>query len=235
MPNLENEMKRYQDMETKKILERFFKTWKWEYGEWDVFLWIKVPKIRKIVKDYYDTNLKELEKYMHSKYHELRLGTVIILTKKYEKAKTQQEKKEILDFYVKNLDFVNNWDLVDISAQHIVWKAILDGIIEENFLDDFVKSENIWYQRVAIISTLALIKNGNFSKTLEISQKLLNSKVDLIQKALWWMWREIWKKDNEIVEKFIIKNYDQIPRTSLRYAIEKMDEEKRKRFLRKEF
>ena len=235
MKNLENEIKKYSNDEIKKSCEKFFKTWKWEYWEWDIFLWVKVPKIREIVKDFYEIDLEELEKFFHSKYHEVRFWAIIILLKKYEKAKNIEEKKKILDFYIKNIDWVNNWDLVDISAHNIIWKAILEKIIKENFLDKYVQSKNIWYQRIGILSTWTLIKNNNFWKTLEISKKLLNSKEDLIHKAIWWMLREVWKKDNKIVENFIIQNYDDIPRTTLRYAIEKMDKEKRKIFLNKIF
>jgi len=235
MKNLENEIKKYSDLKIKESCERFFKTWKWEYWEWDIFLGVKVPKIREIVKNYYEIKLGELEEYFHSKYHEVRFWAIIILVKKYDKAKTFEEKKEILNFYIENIDWINNWDLVDISAHNIIGKSILENIIEENFLDKFVESKNLWYQRIAILSTWSLIKKWFFSKNLEISKKLLNSKSDLIHKALWWMWREIWKKDNKIIENFIIKNYDNIPRTALRYAIEKMDKEKRKLFLGKRF
>jgi len=140
-------------------------------------------------------------------------------------------KVKICKFYLKNLKRVNNWDLVDLSAHRILGQAILDGIEDEKVLDKLSGSENMWERRVAIISTAAFIKTGKFGPTLRIAEKLLGDKEDLMHKAVGWMLREVWKKDNKTCEDFLIKHYSEIPRTALRYAIERMEEGKRKRFL----
>ncbi len=232
---IEKELIKFSSKERKEVNERFFKTGKGEYGEGDVFMGVRVPDIRLVAKKYLDLSLFELEKIIKSKFHEMRLCAILILVERNKLAIKKNDlnlQKEILDIYLSNLKYVNNWDLVDLSAHYILGQAILTGLIEENFLDKLVKSDVLWERRVSIIATWIMIRAGKFDTTLRLSKILLDDKEDLMHKAVGWMLREIYKKDEKVVEDFIKKNYSQIPRTTLRYAIEKMEEKKRKKFLK---
>ncbi len=236
--NLTNELRSYASAERKKTNEWFFKTGKGEYGEGDIFLGVRVPNIRKVTKNNLDINLVQLQKNIKSKFHEVRLCSILILVERNKQAlrkKDEKIQKKVLDFYMKNLKYVNNWDLVDLSAHYILGQAILDGIEQEKKLDELVKSKVLWERRVGIISTWIMIRGGKLDTTLRLAKKLLADEEDLMHKAVGWMLREAWKKDEKIVEEFLIKNYAQLPRTTLRYAIEKMKEPKRKRFLKNIF
>ena len=235
---IEKELIKFSSKERKEVNERFFKTGKGEYGEGDVFMGVRVPDIRCVAKKYLDLSLFELEKIIKSKFHEMRLCAILILVERNKLAIKKNDlnlQKEILDIYLSNLKYVNSWDLVDLSAHYILGQAILTGLIEENFLDKLVKSDVLWDRRVSIIATWAMIKKGEFDTTFRLSKILLDDTEDLMHKAVGWMLREIYKKQEKIVEDFIKKNYSQIPRTTLRYAIEKMEEKKRKKFLKGEF
>lgn len=212
---------------------RFFKTGKGEYGEGDLFLGVSTPNVHKLVNKYKrDLDITDTLYFLNHKIHTYRFFALEVLKYKYKRGHTD-ERKKIFDIYIKNLKFINNWDLVDISAPHIVGDYLLDK--DRDILFKLAKSDTLWSQRVAIISTFAFIRNSEYEDTLKISKILLNHKHDLIHKAVGWMLREVWKRDPEIVEEFLKENYDQIPRTALRYSIEKMEEKKRKRFLKKEF
>ncbi len=231
---MKKELKKYSSEKRKKSNEWFFKTGKGEYGEGDVFIGVRVPDLRKIAKQFSAIDLKTLEKFLQSKIHEERLLAVIILVNKFQKA-DQKEKKKILKFYLKNLEFVNNWDIVDSSADKILGQAILEKIEKKEILEKLTKSKNLWKRRVAIISTSAFIREEKFSETLKISKMLLEDKEDLIHKAVGWMLREVWKKNEKGAQKceaFLRQHYKKIPRTTLRYAIEKMPEKKRKQILK---
>jgi len=185
-----------------------------------------------------DITFGQLQQNIKSKFHEVRLCAILILVEKNKiatKEENRKEQKRILNFYMKNLKYVNNWDLVDLSAHYILGQAIVDGLEREKKLDELVKSKILWERRVGIISTWIMIRDGKLNATLRLSKKLLGDREDLMHKAVGWMLREAWKKDSAIVEEFLIKNYDNIPRTTLRYAIEKMKESKRKKFLKKKF
>lgn len=210
-----------------EILQKFFKTDKGEYGEGDIFLGIKVPIQRDISKRY-DLKLKDIQKLLNSKIHEHRMCGLFILINKYNKEIKLHE--EIFNFYLKNAKKVNNWDLVDLSAPNILGDFLLDKG-DKRILYLFAKSKNLWEKRIAIVSTYSFIKNGKLGDTFEIAEILLDDKHDLIHKAVGWMLREAGKRDIKALENFLKKNHNKMPRTMLRYAIEKFPEQSRKAYL----
>jgi 3-methyladenine DNA glycosylase AlkD len=211
-----------------KLLSRFFKTGKGQYGEGDVFLGIPVPQQRKVAKKYVNLSLNDLQKLLFSEIHEHRLTAIIILVSKYKKA-NYMSKSEIFNFYLKNTKNIDNWDLVDLSAPKIVGDYLINK--DTAILSELAKSNNLWERRIAILSTFAFIRNNNFEDALNISELLLQDKHDLIHKAVGWMLREIGKRDQEAEEQFLNKYCIKMPRTMLRYAIEKFSENKRKFYL----
>lgn len=211
------------------ILQRFFKTGKGEYGEGDVFYGIKVPEQRKIAKQFKDLSFTDLKSLLNSKIHEERLIAAFILVEQYKKG-DDKKKKAVFDFYLKNKKGINNWDLVDLSAPQIIGEHLLDK--EKDLLYKFAHSKNLWEKRISVLSTFTFIRNHFFEDTLNISEILLNDKHDLIQKAVGWMLREIGKRNLITEEEFLQKHYKKMPRTMLRYAIEKFPEEKRKAYLK---
>ena len=213
-----------EDPKQAKLLQRFFKTGKGEYGEGDIFAGIKVPVSRKIANQFIDLNFVDLQKVIQSKIHEERLITLLILVAKYKKV-DKEEREKIFNFYLKNIRFVNNWDLVDLSAEKIIGAYLIDK--DKRLLFDLVKSNNVWERRIAIMSTFYFIKANQFAAALKISELLLKDKHDLIHKAVGWMLREIGKKDIQAEVIFLQKHYKKMPRTMLRYAIEKFPEKKR--------
>ncbi|KUK66906.1 MAG: DNA alkylation repair enzyme superfamily [candidate division WS6 bacterium 36_33] len=224
---------------------RFFKTGKGEYGEGDLFVGIRTPEIRKISKKYLeDLNLKDLDFFLHNRIHEYRLFAVITLTYMYEKTKRvkdsikqRKRKEKIFNYYLKNRKWINSWDLVDVSAPKIVGEFLKDKgngkgkRKEREILYDLVKSDNLWDQRIAIVSTYPFIKQGDFNEILEFSKLLINHEHDLIQKALGWMLREVGKKDESVLKTFLENYASKMPRTMLRYSIERLDEKERQRYL----
>jgi len=229
--NLKKEIEKAGSPGQAEILQRFFKTGKGEYGEGDVFLGIKVPVQRSIAKKYYGLSLLKIKELLKSKIHEHRLVGLLILDGKYKKAGAE-EKENIFNFYLQNLKNVNNWDLVDLSAPNIVGNFLFKR--DKKILYKLARSENLWERRIAIISTFTFIREEEFGDALAISELLLNDKHDLIHKAVGWMLREVGKKDLEILESFLKQHYKKMPRTMLRYAIEKFEEGKRKSYLRGE-
>ncbi|MCK5475513.1 MAG: DNA alkylation repair protein [Candidatus Pacebacteria bacterium] len=227
---LQEKLKELSDPKQAKILQRFFKTGKGEYGEGDVFLGVKVPIQRKIVSGFRDLSQKDIERLLNSNIHEYRMTALLILVSQYEKA-NEREKKIIFDFYLKNSKKINNWDLVDISASKIVGDHLMKK--PRTVLYKFVRSRNLWQRRIAIISTFTFIRNNDFDDTLRISKMLLSDKHDLIHKAVGWMLREVGKRDQKIEEEFLKEHYSEMPRVMLRYAIEKFNEKKRKFYLKK--
>jgi len=213
-----------------KILQGFFKTGEGEYGEGDIFLGIKVPAQRLIVKDYIDLTFGDLRKLLKSSIHEERFCVLVILCEKYKKAE-ETDREIIFDFYVQNAERINNWDLVDLSAPNIVGDFLSDR--NRKILYKFAKSDNLWRRRIAMISTLAFIRENDFEDTLKIAEILLFDKHDLIHKAVGWMLREVGKRDLEVEEAFLRKHHKKMPRTMLRYAVEKFDKKKREIYLAK--
>lgn len=218
------------DPERAKKLSSFFKTGKGEYGEGDVFLGIPVPQQRKVAKKYTNLPLDQLKLLLSSKFHEYRLTALIILVLKYEKA-ANLEKKEIFDFYLKNTEFVNNWDLVDLTSPKIIGDFLINK--DRSILFKLVDSDNIWERRIAVLATFCFIRNDDFEDALNISRLLISDDHDLIHKAVGWMLREIGKRDENILRNFLDKFYKQMPRTMLRYSIEKLNEKERKYYLNK--
>jgi len=207
--------------------EWFFKTKQGEYAEYDQFIGVSMPDIRNVSKEYQNINKKIIKELLYSKIHEERMLSLIILINRYEK-----HKDEVYNFYIKNIKQVNNWDLVDISSHKILGKYIYEKKLNPiKNLEKFYNSNSMWERRISIICTLYLIKKNIYQPTIYISKKLLSDKEDLIHKAVGWMLREIWKRDNQLIEDFIIKNYKKIHRTTLRYAIEKIENKKRKNIL----
>ena len=221
------DLEKLENPEKAKILSRFFKTWKWGYWEWDKFLW------REIEKKYLNKcNLDDIENLLKSEYHEVRLTGLLTLCYKYEfcvKKKMETEKKEIIDFYLSHLEYSNNRDLVDLVCYKMLWNYLLDK--DRKILYKLAKDENMWKQRVAIVSTMVFVKKWEFDDTLKISEMLLKHEHDLIHKAVGWLLREVWKKDEKVLKKFLDKYASKMPRTMLRYAIEKLDEDDRKYYL----
>ena len=211
-----------------EFLQRFFKTGKGDYAEGDVFAGIKVPVSREIAKQFKDLSLKDLSLLIKSKIHEERLIALFILTDMMKKADEKMREK-IFKFYIKNLGNVNNWDLVDLSAERIIGEYLFD---KERELLFKLAEGNLWERRIAVMSTFNFIKKNDFSTTLKISGMLLKDKDDLIHKAVGWMLREIGKRNIEEEESFLKIHYNKMPRTMLRYAIEKFAEPKRRDYLK---
>ena len=207
-----------------KILQRFFKTGKGEYGEGDVFLGITVPETRAIAKKYKHIELEEVKELLDSRIHEERLAGLLILVEKYKK-----DRKKIYEFYLKNTKAINNWDLVDLTSHEILGDYLLDR--DRGVLYRLARSKSIWERRIAIVATYEFIRNNQFDDTLRISEILLEDKHDLIHKAVGWMLRETGKRNQKAEERFLKKYCKKMPRTMLRYAIEKFDAKKRKSYM----
>jgi 3-methyladenine DNA glycosylase AlkD len=233
LKNLKTELESLKNPSQAKILQGFFKTGKGEYGEGDIFLGIKVPILRSVAKKYYHLALEELQTLLNSKIHEHRMVALFILISQYEKAE-DEKKKKIYDFYLKNTKNINNWDLVDLSAPNIVGDYLLDKKKERSLLYRLAKSKLLWDRRIAILSTFAFIKNNEAKDTLAIAELLLKDEQDLMHKATGWMLREVGKRIGEAAEEeFLKKYYQTMPRTMLRYAIERFEERKKEFYMKK--
>lgn len=212
----------------------FFKTAPGDYGAGDIFIGVSSPQMRKIARDFSTLSLSEMQKLLRSKVHEDRLTALVMLTNRFNKHK--EEQKKIFEIYLKHIKCcINNWDLVDISTPRIVGAYILENTQSRARVWQLATSKNMWERRVAILATFPFIKAGEYAPTLRLAKQLLNDTEDLSHKALGWMLREIWKKDAPICEQFLQENYTKLPRTTLRYAIERMDEKSRKRALKGDF
>ncbi len=227
--SLKKEIKSFSDKKKAELLQRYFKTGKGDYAEGDIFLGLIVPQCRLIAKKYSFFSLNELNSLISSEFHEERLIALLILVQQFSKAQEKQ-KKQITDFYLENYMFINNWDLVDLTAPRSLGEFLLNK--DKKILFVLAKTDNLWKKRIAVLACFALIKNNDFSVPLEISEILLNDKHDLIHKAVGWMLRETGKKDLKTEEDFLKKHYKKMPRTMLRYAIEKFPEQKRKAYLK---
>ncbi len=219
---------RLADPETAEHSQRFFKTAEGEYGFGDKFLGIRVPLIRQAVKKYKTVPLTVIEKLLRSEYHEARLFALLLLVFRFSKAITS-EQEMIYHLYLNNTRFVNSWDLVDSSAPYIVG-AFLDKK-ERTVLYELARSDLLWERRIAIMATFHFIKHHQFSDTLRIAGLLLNDPEELIHKAVGWMLREVGKRDLAAETAFLKENYHKMPRTMLRYAIEKFSAEDRSNYL----
>ena len=208
----------------------FFKTGPGQYGAGDIFFGNTVPEQRKISKKYQYSSLSQIQILLNDPYHECRLTALLILVLQFKRGNNEVQKK-IFNFYLKNYKYINNWDLVDTSASHIVGGYLLNK--PRSILYQMVKSDNLWKKRIAIVSTLAFIQNNEFTDTLKMAKILLNDQHDLIHKSVGWMLREVGKRDQKILEFFLNQHSGQMPRTMLRYAIERFNEKKRKFYLNK--
>ena len=233
LEQLKIDLRKFASVERAKNLSRFFKTGVGQYGEGDKFLGIKVPESRLVAKKYKNLSFQNIGTLLHSKIHEERLVALLILIEQFQFASRQSDEKtreKIYRFYLDNTKYVNNWDLVDLSASRIVGPYLEDK--PKDILKKLARSNSLWERRIAVISTFHYINQGNSSLSLEIAEMLLKDDHDLIHKAVGWMLREIGKRCSEkILTGFLDKHTTQMPRTMLRYSIEKFPESKRKYYL----
>ena len=224
-----NHLRSLANPEIAKHSQRFFKTAEGEYGFGDKFLGIRVPVIRQAVKKYNNTPLSVAEQLLKSEYHEVRLFALLLLVFRFSKSNAD-EQEEIYHLYLRNTQYINNWDLVDCSAHYIVGTYLENK--GKSVLYNLSQSNSLWERRIAIMSTFYFIKKGQFSDTLQISEQLLSDQEDLIHKAVGWMLREVGKRDLAKEVAFLKAHYQKMPRTMLRYAIEKFSQEERQKYLR---
>lgn len=223
--NIRKELRAVADREKAKVLAGFFKTGPGQYGEGDLFLGVSVPQSREIARSHFQqSGLSDVKELMRSKIHEERLVALLILVHKF-----QSSEKGIAEFYLRNLKYVDNWDLVDLSAPCILGAHLANT--DRSLLYELAKSDNLWKKRVAIVSTLHFIRKNDFKDTLKIAEILLCDSHDLIHKATGWMLREVGKRDPAALEEFLAAHAPKMPRTALRYAIERMSAKKRKHYL----
>ena len=226
------ELNKYSNKEKAKVSQWFFKTGPGQYGEGDIFIGVKVPEIRMVAQKFLEINFEDLKKLLYSKIHEYRLTAVLILTYQFKKA-SEIQKKKIYNFYLKHTKQINNWDLVDLSAPNIVGGYLFGhSERERKILYKLAKSNNLWEKRISIIATFTFLRNNDFEDTLKIAKILLHDDHDLIHKAVGWMLREVGKRNMVVEEKFLKVYYKEMPRTMLRYAIEKFPEDLRQRYLK---
>lgn len=233
LTQLRKEIKQHAKQERAETNAWFFKTGKGQYGEGDKFLGLTMPEQRKIAKQFSVTLPEpDITKLLASPWHEERMIGLLILVYRFEKA-SETEQKDIFDFYLTHRKAINNWDLVDVTTPNIVGVYLLDKPKKEReFLYSYAVSPDLWERRIAILATFPFIKAGRFDDTLKISKLLLGDQEDLIHKAVGWMLREVGKQDEAVLKKFLKTNIRQLPRTTLRYAIERFPETERKAFLK---
>ncbi len=229
LAELQKVIKQKANKQQAEILQRFFKTGPGEYGEGDIFYGLKVPVQRTVAHQFQNLPLNDLQILLKSKVHEERLIALLILVLKFKYA-DEAVREKLFKFYLKNSERINNWDLVDLSADKIVGAFLIDK--DKSLLLKMAASSNLWERRIAMISTFYFIKNGIFEITFKVAELLLYDKHDLIHKAVGWMLREIGKRDLEPEEEFLKLHYKQMPRTMLRYAIERFPEAKRQAYLK---
>jgi len=229
LKDIQTKLQKLANKEQAKTLQGFFKTGLGEYGEGDVFLGVRVPELRRLAKIYQHIPTEAAIRLIMSPIHEQRMLSLLMLIRKFENG-GKKEQTEIYGLYLKNVRFVNNWDLVDGSAGHIVGAYLMGR--SKAPLYRLAKSKNLWERRIAIVATFPFIKHGRYSETLKISKILLKDKEDLIHKAVGWMLREVGKRDLVVAETFLKEHYRKMPRTMLRYAIEKFPEYKRQGYLK---
>lgn len=231
--NLKKDLKNISSKEYIDTLQRFFKTGLGQYGEGDIFIGVRIPQVRSIIKNYYNLPLPEIEKLMQDPIHEIRQAGLLILVhlaKLAKKENNEKNLKRICSLYLKNKNFINNWDLVDLTAEHISGEYYYNN--SKDPLYKLLSSKKLFHRRIALLSTFNYIKKNDFKETLKMAEILLNDKEDLMHKASGWMLREIGKRDVKVLEKFLKTHYKVMPRTMLRYSIERFPEEKRQEYLK---
>ena len=229
LDRIQSELIALSNPEVARFLQKYFRTGPGQYGEGDLFRGIRIPALRKLSIAGQTIPLAQAEQLLQGCYHEDRLLALLILARKFVKA-DEAGKAFIYKLYLDNTRFINNWDLVDASAEHIVGAYLYDKDREP--LDRLAQARSIWERRIAILATFHFIKRGSFDTTLRIAGMLLADKEDLIHKAVGWMLREVGKRDRQTEEAFLQSHQKQMPRTMLRYAIEKFPEEKRLGYLK---
>jgi 3-methyladenine DNA glycosylase AlkD len=225
------ELRRLANPEKARVFQGFFKTGTGQYGEGDLFIGVTVPQCREIARKYAKLSFVDIRFLLESKIHEERLTGLLILVEKYENAASRARKKEVIDFYIRNLQKVNNWDLVDLTAPRILGEWLVEKK-DGSMLESLAVSDSLWKRRISIVSTFAFIRRGIYGDTLRIAELLLQDKEDLIHKSVGWMLREVGKRNEGILERFLEKNVEKMSRTTLRYAIECMPEAKKKAWLK---
>jgi len=224
------ELLTYVEPEKAEFYPKFFQAEQGGYGKGDQFIGVRVPFQRKVARKYYKTiTLDELDSLMHSPVHEFRSTALFVLVNKFQKSKSESEREQIVSYYLANLDYVNNWDLVDASADKILGTYLFDK--DRSLLYELAASNDLWRQRIAVIATFYFIKQNDFGDTLRLAELLMDHEHHLIHKAVGWMLREIGNRDLKTEVVFLEKHHLRMPRTMLRYAIEKFDSNLRRRFL----
>jgi len=227
--NIQSKLRKLGNKQKARVLQRFFKTDTGEYGEGDIFLGIRVPEVRKLAKKYKDIKISDVRNLLKSPIHEERLLALLIFVIKYSKG-TDLVKRRVYEVYLKNTRHINSWDLVDLSAEKIVGDYLIDK--SKKPLYNLARSKSLWERRISVMATFHFIKQNKFAETLIIAEILLADKEDLIHKAVGWMLREIGKRHLPTEEKFLNKHCQEMPRTMLRYAIERFPESKRQGYLK---
>lgn len=220
---IENEILKLKNIEKSKILQRFFKTWDWEYWYWDIFLWITVPQVRALVK-IYNLDLIQIQYFLKSPYHEFRLFALLSLVKNFEKTKDINYKKEIIQFYLSNTSFINNWDLVDVSCYKILWRYCFE-IKDLTLIYKLSKSIKLWEKRISIVSMMYFVKSWEIKDAVKIINSFLKDNHDLIAKACWWILREVWKINKDFLINYLIENKSKMKSVAYSYAKERVKAE----------
>ncbi|TSC85433.1 MAG: hypothetical protein G01um101416_861 [Microgenomates group bacterium Gr01-1014_16] len=229
LTSLRREIKSLADPVRAKHSLRFFKTGPGEYGEGDKFLGLTVPQCRQLARKYKDLSFPDITKLLHSEFHEERLIALLILVHKFAN-RTDRGNTQISNFYLKNTRYINNWDLVDLSAPKIVGEYLLNKPLD--ILFKLAKSKSLWERRIAILATFAFIYKGDPNPTLQLAETLITDEADLIHKAVGWMLREVGKRcSQKVLTDFLDRNYKSMPRTMLRYSIERFPESLRLKYL----
>ncbi len=229
LEEIRRELRTLADPQRAEKLQRFFKTGPGEYGEGDVFISVKVPVLRSLARTHQLASLEEIRLLLESPIHEERFVALLMMIRAYGTA-DPAGKREICELYLNSTAYVNNWDLVDVSAEHIVGAFLWDK--DRGSLYDLARSQNLWERRIAVLATYHYIKRNEFEATLGIAEVLLSDTEDLIHKAVGWMLREVGKRDPKAEERFLRGHYKRMPRTMLRYAIERFPEPKRQAYLK---
>lgn len=230
--SVQNDLQKAGNKEKAKFLAHYFKTGKGEYGEGDIFIGLTVPQVRAIAKKYRDLPFADIEKLLHSNIHEYRLTALFILCDQFKRV-NGATKKTFFDFYLSNTKWINNWDLIDLSARDIVGGYLINKKKERKILYRLARSKSIWERRIAVISTFAFLRKNDFFDSMALAEILQHDTHDLMHKAVGWMLREIGKRDENVLVDYLSTRYKTMPRTMVRYAIEKFDKKRRLSYLRK--
>lgn len=230
--DIENALARVADPKRAKLSQRYFKTGPGEYAEGDIFLGVPVPAQRAVAKQFYALSFDELDKLLVSPIHEHRFTALVILVRQFARANEQMQKR-IFEFYLAHSKYINNWDLVDVSAPKIVGEYLWRTGEQKTLLAELGASRELWRRRIAVLATSAFIMREDFVPTLTVAKQLLSDEHDLIHKAVGWMLREVGKRDRQTLLDFLDRYYKQMPRTALRYAIERLDRGQRTTYLQR--